>query len=272
MKKRMIPILTALLLIVLTLASCGKKEAPKFYLAETVTTIHAAGQVNRTVNEFDEDWNVIAAVNYTNGQETYRTLYEITDDVTRITMVQDGVSELQGLTVTDKSGHTTHSEVYLNGEVSNTVDNTYDADGHLLTSERWIAAQNLTSRSEYTNNASGKKVREDVYSGGELDHYTVYTYDEAGRVLTDTTYRSDGTETGRKAYTYEQTEDGRLIQTVRQCDADGNPQSLQAVCVYDKYENLLSQEIYIGGDTPYMTLSMRYVTSDGTVSSGITEE
>lgn len=270
MKKRMLS--TALVLISLTLASCGKKEAPKFYLTETVTTMHATGQVNRIVNEFDEDWNVIAAVNYTNGQETSRTLYEITEEVTRITMVQNGVSELQGVTVTDKSGRTTHSEVYLNGEVSNTVDNTYDADGHLLTSERWIADQNLTSRSEYTNNASGKKVREDVYSSGGLDHYTVYTYDEAGRVLTDTTCQSDGTETGWQKYTYEEAEDGKLIQKAYQCDASGAQQSLRAVCVYDKYENLLSQEIYLGEDTPFMTLAMGYVTSDGTVSSGIAEE
>lgn len=271
MKKRICMALTALILLSLALASCGKKEVPKFYLAETVSTIHATGQVFRVVNIFDEDWNVIEAVNYTGGEEVSRTLYETKGDVTRITMVQGGESELVELVTTDQTTHTVHSEVYLNGEVSNTVDNTYDEDDHLLTTVRWTAAQDITARSEYTNNAAGKKVREDIYNDGVLSRYIVYTYDEAGRVLSQTTCQSDGTETGWQQYTYEQRENGRLVQTAHRCAADGSPLALQAVCVYDEHENLLSQEIYLDDGTPYMTLALRYITSDGGVSSGIPE-
>ena len=82
-----------------------------------------------------------------------------------------------------------------------------------------------------TYDEQGNVVREDYYYGGEWEHYIVYTYDEANRKQTATTYTPDDVKTELLEYTYH--ENGKLASENDTTYDESGQQSSRQLMEYD---------------------------------------
>lgn len=257
-----------LLILSLLLVGCGaEKEDVIFYKTETIRTFFGASST-REVNEYDEEWNLIHTTTYQDGAEVSQVNYEYTDIGYRMVGTQNGVEEtLEFILTKDDHGNPLHTEQYLNGELYNTSDCTYDEKGNMLTQESTIPMANMTVRLEMEYDENGNRVKTVQDNGFDIGT-TTYTYDKNGKLLTETYHTKAGDSTSVTEYSY--FEDG-LTQTAMIYESDGN-YSGKRVTTYDEAGNMLLQETYDAEDQLMMTTACSYIGTDGTISSGIESE
>lgn len=132
----------------------------------------------------DENGNIL-----TNTQKTIAT-----ERTTTVTYTYDGAGN--PLSVTYKYGD----------DIGSVTENTYDADGNLLTSIVSDLQGNVTSREEHSRDETGAEKISIYDADGTLTGTTLITYDEAGNMLTSQTFDAAGALTLRITYTYEKIE------------------------------------------------------------------
>lgn len=245
MKKR-----TAILLMAaLLLPGCKAKEAQpsqpaapveqtedqqtKTVYIRTSETLTTGDSVTRTDYLLEDD-QVTQVVVYTNDVETMR--YDVTcdengnyvewvsDDI-RIEYTYDSLGRLLGNTC------------YHGDTVTSSVKQIWGGE-HLLE----LVARNGSqeTRTVYTYNDQGQKIREELYLDGVLWGYSRLTLDDRGRFHTQTTYKADGTEDKTVHYEY----DGNTA-TVTTTLPDGTLEHT-TVEVFDDQGNLLKTTDYDG--------------------------
>lgn len=263
-------IVYAVLIFSLLLAGCGAKAAPeevKYYKTETIRTFFGAS-TSREVIEYDEEWKTTRITTYQDGAEISQVDYEYTETGLRMIGTQNGTEEILEYIITrDKQGNPLRTEQYLNGELYNSSECTYDTAGNLLTQASTIPAANMTVTLEMKYDENGRLIKT-IQDSGYAVGTTAYTYDENGRLLTETYHTEAGSGSVIKEYSY--SDDG-LVQTALIYEADRS-YSGKSVTTYDKAGNMLLAENYDADGNLTLSTACSYIGTDGTVSSGIESE
>lgn len=267
MKKKLSALVLAVVLA-LALAACVQEPEPQYILTEFETTMHYSNTVQKTVFHFDENWVQTGATVYLDGEVTQEIIFELDDQgaLKAITCTTtEGTIAEEYVNTYDDDGNLIRQEIYQDGELTTTVENTYAAGGIRI-------AQTVTgvkSIYEYTYNPDGTTASVKVTIADAGASLTEYTYDENGNeirsvttneagvvisetnssyndqgqitVSVDTYYNDDGTprETSASEYTWEG--------NIRTTHISGDPENY-SVIEYDEAGNMIRSEIYSGGE------------------------
>lgn len=237
-----------LLCAVLLLTGCGGKtlQSPEQTQART-KTVYVHKSITRT-----------------QGNTTGRTDY-IYDDENLLTDVI--VSDAQGkelqryLVHCDEQGN----PVEWTSAVGTNILYTYDAQGRTLRTETYSDETLLTSteynwsgalrvsvtvktptqeqRTEYTYDDKGSMTRQDLYTGGVLTSYGLFTLDEEGKAALCSTFDPEGNPVAEVTYEYDGTTEKRTT-----TDLQGTVLQIQTM-TYDDCGNLLKNELVDAGGT-----------------------
>lgn len=285
MKKKFFVLVLAAVLA-LALSSCAAEPEPKYILTEFETTIHFSNTVQKTVFHFDENWVQTGATVYVNGEVSQEMAYELDEQgsLKSITYTVGGETIVEDYANTyDSDGNLIRQETWQNGELTGSVEYTYDADGNRTSSVqtnlaypggityetvynpdgttasmRVISADTGASLTEYLYDEDGNEIRSvTTNEAGVVVSETNSSYNDDGKITVsvDTYYNDDGTprETSAAEYTWE----GNVRTTHISGDSDN-----YSIIEYDEAGNMIRSEIYSGGE---LMTSQRctYVQVDG---------
>lgn len=245
MKKR-----TALAALILTLGltACGQKEPAASVPDSTGPTepsmktvyVHASitqefgSTVSRTEYIFNENDRVTDVVVYTNDVETKRHSVQSDENGNFIRWTSDGSTMKYTY---DDQGHSLEIAMYIGEQLVSTTSYTWEGD--LRTSVTTsMAGQGMTQQVLMTYGVDGQLLRQDSYSADTLVSYSIYAYDDEGRVSAMTTYHPDGSLYSIGTHTWEGN-----AQTIVTTDRDGGVMQT-AVLTYDDAKNLLTHTVY----------------------------
>ena len=233
------------LLVLACLSGCSQKDPIKYY--ETRTYMESSsGDINRSENTYDENWNLLLQYRTLNGNFASQVEYEYSDDYTVLTTkTTSAIYESETSRITrrfDEKGQIIYSESYDGDRLVGISEITYDENGEkiYIKSTQPDSTGYYVSRYEYTYDKNNHRIREEYYWNEELRYYITFSWE--GNVGTAESFTADGTPTG--------------IQILEYDDA-GNLLCLEA---RDLLGTRLSYSCY------------EYVGTDGSVSSGIPEE
>ncbi len=244
--------LLMLLLCVLLLTGCGRGQEDALPTAEEEPqskTVYVHSSITRTQNGstgkteyiYNEE-NLLTDVIISDeaGQELQRYLVTCDENGNPVnwdTSVGDTVSSL--IYTYDDRGHTLGTYAYTGETLTTSTEYTWSGDLRIRVTVR-VPAQNYEQRTEYTYDDKNVLQRQDLYVGGNLSGYTLYTSDTQGRPTLGENYSPDGAVTGTIAYTYHTNTEKRITTA-----ADGSITQVQDL-TYDLQGNLLSSHIYDG--------------------------
>ena len=246
MKKR-----TALaaVLLALSLAACSKKDptpdptqrptGPAEPSMKTVY-VHASitqefgSTVSRTEYIFNENDRVTDVIVYTNDVETKRHSVQSDENGNFIRWTSDTSTMKYSY---DEHGHSLGISMYIGEQLVSTTAYTWE-NGLRTSVTTSMAGQDMTQKVLMTYGADGTLLRQDSYSTDTLVSYSIYAYDDEGRVRTMTTYHPDGSLYSIGTHTW----DGNS-QTIVTTDRDGAVMQT-AVLTYDDAKNLLTHTVY----------------------------
>ena len=254
------------LLLSFTLFGCTEKVEVKYY--ETKSYVKQfTGDITISENTYDENWNLLLQQSTLNGNFASKVEYEYSEDytilTTRTTSAIYESEQSRVIRAFDEKGQIIKAETYDGDRHISTTEYTYNDDGEKILirstqpeSEILITIQRIfdergnlvtyvqdtgyyVARYEYGYNQMDQRIREEYYRDDVLLDYVEFTWE--GNVGTGTSYKADGTPTGK-----------RLLE-------------------YDDHGNLLRLESRkLSGET--LTVSCyEYVGTDGSISSGIPE-
>lgn len=126
-----------------------------------------------------------------------------------LTSTQQTIATGRTTTVTytyDESGNILTVTYDYGGNSGSVTENTYDAEGNILTSTSYDLQGNVTNREEYAWNDAGVELVSVYDAEGTLTATRCNTYDEAGNMLTSETYDDEGALTLRITCTYKKIE------------------------------------------------------------------
>ena len=241
--KKIVWILSAFVLL-LSLAACTDGSAPettaptqpskKTVYVHSAITQEFGSTVNRTEYIFDEQDRVTEVVVYTNDTETKRHSVESDENGNYIRWTSDGsVMEY----TYDEQGHNLGMTMFIDGELVSSTEYVWN-NGLRTAVTTKMAAQNMTQKVLMTYDSNGLLLRQDSYSADSLSSYSLYAYDENGRVKSMTTYLPDGTLYTVSTHSWEGN-----TQTIVTADAQGAAMQT-AVLTYDDARNLLTHSVY----------------------------
>lgn len=266
MSKRIFTVLLVFALLMLTACGSTEPEEVRYYTKEMLHTF-AGGGSSRSVYEYNKDWSTRKITNYQNGEEISQVHYEMTENGYITSGTQDGVRETMEVVITkDDQGNPIRTEQYRNGELYSTSDSTYDENGNMLTYVSDIAAADMTYRMEYTYDEAGNPTKL-VSENGYSTSITEYTYNEDDKLILEVVSTEGSDQTIRTEYTY--SEDG-LQETAMVYD--GDVVSGKRIMAYDEAGNMLLREMYDSEGELMMTTFFSYVGTDGSISSGMSEQ
>ena len=239
-------LLSLLVLLGLILVGCGKEEPILSEETEPVTT--------KTVY-------VHRSITRTQGTTTGRTDYLYNDEnlLTDVIMSDGDGKELQRYLVTcDENGN----PIEWSSAAGNMVTYTYDTQGRTLRTETYAGETLMTStedtwsgnlrvsvtvkaatqeqRTEYAYNEKGGLTRQDLYVGGVLSGYGLFTLNEEGKAVLLQTFDPQGNPLTKVIYEYQGNTEKRIT-----TDLQGQVQQTQTF-TYDDHGNLLQTDLMDG--------------------------
>lgn len=237
--------LLCLLLLLLLLVGCGKKtpqvpETPPV-TEPTTKTVYVHSSITRI-----------------QGNTTGRTDYIYNDDnlLTDVIMSDGEGNELQRyLVACDENSN----PIEWSSADGNMVTYTYDNRGRTLRTETYAGETLMTSteytwsgnlrvsvvvktasqeqRTEYAYDEKGGLTRQDLYVGGVLNGYGLYTLDEEGKATLCQTFYPEGEPLVEVVYEYEGNTEKRITK-----DMQGKIMQTQ-IMIYDDQGNLLQNDL-----------------------------
>lgn len=242
-----------LLPLALLLAGCGgepedlpteptEPETKTVYVHSSITRTQG-GVTSRTDYIYnEEDLLTDVIVSDAEGQELQRYLVSCDEhgNPVRWDSVVGGVESSIVYTY-DAKGHTLGTYAYTGDTLMTSTEYTWSGELRVSSTVK-VAAQNLEQRNEYAYNDKGVLERQDLYIGGVLSGYSLYTADAQGRPLSGENFDPEGNPTGTFTYAYDGISEKRIT------TSDGVVVQTQEL-TYDLYGNLLSSHIYDGTGT-----------------------
>ena len=215
-------------------SSSAPMEKKTVYVQLTAKTISRVGDeetVNSIITNVYDDQGVLVSRTYQYDTSwTYTAENDAYGRVTRLTCTTSSGTAVMEYTY-DQQGNVLSIIASQDGVAVQTEQNTYDADGNLLTHE--LIAGDYNSKEVYTYQ-QGKVTKKELYRDGTLSQYEVYNYDDQGRILSRETHLENGALWATSEYTY--SEDG--LTTYINCEK----YKLSSVEVRDANGNLLRTE------------------------------
>lgn len=264
MKKCFVFFLTSL--IAASLFGCAKQETVQYYETKTYSE-SSTGDITRSENTYDENWNLLLQYRTLNGQFASQVEYEYTEDdtvlTTRTTSAIYAPETSRIIRTFDNKGQIISSESYDGDRLVGISEITYDENGEKIFIKSTHPESNTVttlqrlfddrgnliryiqdtgyyiSRYEYTYDKNDHRIREEYYWNDELRDYITYTWE--GNTGTGTSYHADGTPTGIRILEY---------------DDAGNLLRLES-------RDLLGSRLSLS--------CSEFVGTDGSISSGIPE-
>ncbi len=254
--RKIICILLTTLLLLMAGCSQTPEEDVTWYMKEDIRTFFGA-QTTRYVYEYNDDWSTGSITTYENGEMLGTITYEHTESGY---ITQDGDDVTEVIYTKDDAGNATHTENYLNGQLSSATDCTFDEKGNMLTYNTYFVEPDMHLHQETEYDARGNKIRMTV-DNGYATTVTEYSYDMQGRL----TKESNPDSSSRTEYSYS---DGGRVQTALSYGGNGDLTG-KSITTYDDYGNALLQEHYDAQGNLVMSAARSYVSTDGRTSSGI---
>ena len=212
----------------------------KIIYVHTAVTQSSATMEARAEFLYDENNHLKEVVQYSGTSQTLRYQVECDENGNFITWTC--TTDKLDLTIRysyDAQGRSLGTAHYQNGELMTATTYTWEGDNRTGVYVI-MPGQNRDQATEYTYNAQGVLVRQDVYADGNLVRYGICTSDEENRNTGVAFYLPNGTAESTNTIVY----DG-LTQTHTLTLADGTV-SQKTVITYDEHGNLLSTVIYDG--------------------------
>ena len=254
--RKILCILSASLLLLMAGCSQTPEEDVTWYMKEDIRTFFGA-QTTRYVYEYNDDWSTGSITTYENGEMLGTITYEHTESGY---ITQDGDDVTEVIYTKDDAGNVTHTENYLNGQLSSATDCTFDEKGNMLTYHTHVVEPDLYLKQETEYDSNGNKIKLTV-DNGYMVTVTEYTYDSQGRLVKESSPSSNS----RTEYTYS---DGGKQETALIYGENGELTN-KRVSTYDDYGNMLLQETYDAEGNVMLTTALSYISTDGRTSSGI---
>ena len=262
--KRLLAILLCFVCIV-CLTACGEKEPqPEFHISKRQLE-HNTGDINLTVTEYDDKWQIVSAKIYLNGEISSELEYSYNEDSSLVTVKTR--SRLYGESVSeyrqefDGEGRLSKSSSYNEGELVGSTEYSYDAEGR---------ETELVSRDP--NGEIYSKLKYEYDKKGNLIYYTVETsgytlkqehsYDKDGHIISTKTYRNDILES-RAEYTWEDN-----VRHGSSYDAEDKLTGTSHA-LHDDFGNVLLEDSYDKLGTQQLITRYEYIGTDGSISSSI---
>lgn len=186
----------------------------------------------RTDYLLDDENRVCQVVMYTNGQQTQRYDVQCDENGNYIKWVSEDISSTYTY---DQLGRSLGHICYHGDTVTSSVKRIWAGQqlGELI-----VRNGSQETRTVYTYNDEGHKIREELYQDGVLFSYSQLSVDSDGLVTTQRVYQADGTQSATVSYTYED-----KTVTATTTDPEGNVRQ-RKVEVYDEHNNLLETALY----------------------------
>jgi len=247
------------------LAACGSKEPPVEYHISKRQLEHSSGDINLTVTEYDDKWQIVSVKTYLNGEISSELEYSYNEDSSLVTVKT--MSKIYGESVSeyrqefDGKGRLAKASSYNEGELVGSTEYSYDAEGR---------ETELVSRDP--NGEIYSKLIYEYDKKGNLISYTVETsayssrqehsYNKDGQLISTKSYRNDTLES-RTEYTWE---DG-----VRHGSSYDAKDKLIGTshALHDDFGNVLLEDSYDKLGTQQLITRYEYIGTDGSISSAI---
>ena len=262
--KKIIAALLCGLALLATTACAAKKPEVEYYLSRRQIE-HSTGDINLTVNEYDDAWRMLSVDTYLNGEISSRLDYSYSADESLVTVKTDSVLYGESLAEYrqefDAEGRLSKSTAYNDGELVGSTEYSYDAEGR----ERELVSRDpngeIYSKLIYEYDKKGNLISQSV----ETSAYTSrqeHSYDKAGQLISTKSYRNGSLES-RTEYTWEDN-----VRHGSSYDADdkliGTSHAL-----HDDFGNVLLEDSYDKLGTQQLITRYEYIGTDGSISSGI---
>jgi len=262
--KRVIAALLCGLALFATTACAAKKPEVEYYLSKRQIE-HSTGDINLTVNEYDDQWRILSAKTYLNGEISSELDYTYSEDSGLVTVKSS--SKLYGESVSeyrqefDDAGRLAKSVSYNEGAIVGSTEYSYDSEGRELEVKSFDADGNvystLTNEYDSKGNLISYTVKTAYYSSRQEN-----TYDKYDRISCAEMFKNDeleayiefsGDKNSRQGSVY--SPEGKVTGTTN--------------VLYDDAGNVLVEENYDILGTLTMRTCYEYLGTDGSVSSGI---
>jgi len=252
-------------LALFSLTACASEKPEVEYYVSRRQIEHSTGDINLTVNEYDDQWRILSARTYLNGELSSELDYSYSEDESLMTVKTS--SRLYGESVAeyrqefDGEGRLSKSVAYNEGEPVGSTEYSYDAEGR---------EHELVSRDP--NGEIYSKLIYEYDKKGHLISYTVetsaytskqeYSYNKGGQLISTKSYRNDTLES-RTEYSWE---DG-----VRHGSSYDAQDKLIGTshALHDEFGNVLLEDSYDKLGTQQLITRYEYIGTDGSVTSGI---
>ena len=244
--------LGAFLLTALLLTGChGDKTVPtqptdtvnqnqnnqlKTVYIRTSETLTSGSNVTRTDYLLGENNQVSQVVIYTNDAQTQCYDVQCDENGNYVQWVSDDIRITYAY---DQMGRPLGSTCYHGETVTSSVKQIWGGEN---LAELVVRNGSQETRTVYTYNDAGLKIREELYLEGVLCGYSQLVHDDQGAVLTQTIYNANGTEDKSIHYVHEGN-----TSTATTVKPDGTVER-KTVEVYDDHGNLTRTTEYDGQD------------------------
>ena len=216
-----------------------EKYLDRFYYMPVSFTYEFVDATGMLEIIYNEKYLPARDARYDDGSERGRIIDFIYDEngtiVKQIRVDGDVVSVMEY--TYDEQGHNLGMTMFIDGELVSSTEYVWN-NGLRTAVTTKMAAQNMTQKVLMTYDSNGLLLRQDSYSADSLSSYSLYAYDENGRVKSMTTYLPDGTLYTVSTHSWEGN-----TQTIVTADAQGAAMQT-AVLTYDDARNLLTHSVY----------------------------
>lgn len=262
--KRLFAILLCCICL-MCLAACGGKEPqPEFHISKRQLE-HNTGDINLTVTEYDDKWQIVSVKTYLNGEISSELEYSYNEDSSLVTVKNR--SKLYGESLSeyrqefDSKGRLAKSVAYNDGELVGSTEYSYDAEGRETELVSRDPNGEIYSKLNYEYDKKGNLISQTV----ETSAYTSrqeHSYDKDGQLISTKSYRNGSLES-RAEYTWE---DG-----VRHGSSYDAQDKLIGTshALHDDFGNVLLEDSYDKLGTQQLITRYEYIGTDGSISSAI---
>lgn len=234
--------LFSLVCVALLLAGCAGKnqEEPEKTEPETKTVyIHKSitrtqgNTIGRTDYIYDENYRLTdVIVSDGKGSELQRYLVHCDENNNPIEWTSAAGTGI--LYTYDAQGRTLRTETYNEDILLTATEYTWSGELRVSTT---VKTPTQEQRTEYTYDDKGSLIRQDLYTGGILSSYGLFTLNEDGKPAMCSTFDPEGNPVSEVAFEYEGTMEKRTT-----TDLQGTVLQNQTM-TYDDHGNLLENKL-----------------------------
>lgn len=240
--KRLLCLLAAALLLTGCDEQAPEEPAETEPMVKTVwlhkSITRTQGNITTRTDYIYDDESLMTDVIVSNGEgkEVKRYLVDCDENGNPVEWTSAGGTTV--LYTYDTQGRTLRTETYTDDTLLTSTE--YNWSGSLRVSIT-VKTPTQEQRTEYTYDDKGRMTRQDLYAGGVLSSYGLYTLNDEGKPAVCETFSPEGNPVAKVTYEYNGTVEKRIT-----ADAQGTVLQTQ-ILTYDDHGNLLQSDLLDAG-------------------------